>query len=412
MIDCKRAGRSRTKRPPHRCGEPSAKRADEPRPDVAEPAGLYIHIPFCRKKCSYCDFFSVTDLSLLPVFVKALGAEIRLTASAVAAVDTVYLGGGTPSTLPPASLQRILHAVRKEYPLQTDPEITMEVNPGTVSARRLAAYRRLGINRLHIGVQSFQEQNLALLGRIHHVQQALDTISWARRAGFDNLGLDLIYGLPGQRLQQWEKDLQQAAGCGVEHLSCYTLTFEAGTPMEKDLRQGRLQLPPDRLVADMMMLTVERLADFGYHRYEVSNFARSACLRSRHNQKYWNLAPYVGLGPSAHSWITPERYWNKKDLAAYLQDLDNGRLPIGGREILDRRQMITEAVLLGLRTADGIDCNRFAERFGVSVAQLFGEVIGRLASEGLLSSDAGRISLTDRGMLLLDAVVAEFAAEL
>lgn len=373
-----------------------------------EPAGLYIHVPFCRNKCPYCDFYSTSDLSLQPDFVEALMVEINLTADRMKAFDTIYVGGGTPSMLTAESLQRMLATVRSKYNISPDPEITLEVNPGTVSAHKLAAFRKMGFNRLNIGVQSFQAENLALLGRIHDVQQATDTILWARRAGFDNLGLDLIYALPDQTLQLWEKDLQQAANQGLEHLSCYTLTFESGTKMAQDLRQGRLRKPPEELVADMMALTVDRLADCGYHRYEVSNFARSTALRSRHNQKYWSSAPYLGLGPSAHSWVEPERYWNKKDVAAYIADLGSGRLPIDGREQLERRQMITETVFLGLRRADGIDGARFADRFGVSVEALFGDAIRRFESEGYLTSGGGRIALSGRGMLLLDTIAAEF----
>lgn len=379
--------------------------------NISQPAGLYIHIPFCREKCSYCDFFSITDFSLQPDFVEALLTEIRMSADRLATVDTVYIGGGTPSVLPVEALQRILSTVFSKFMMQADPEITVEINPGTVTAEQLTAYRRMGINRLHIGAQSFQEENLALLRRIHGTRQIRDTIAWARSAGFDNLGLDMIYGLPNQSLQMWEKDLQQAADQDAEHLSCYTLTFEPGTKMEQDLVLGRLQAPPERLVADMMTLTVERLNENGYQRYEVSNFARSTALRSRHNQKYWTSAPYLGLGPSAHSWLAPERYWNKKDVAAYISDLYNQHLPVDGRERLDRRQMIIETVFLGLRTTDGIDGPRFADRFGISLEQLFGRVIERLASEGLLTVRNGCIALTDRGMLLLDAIAADFVAQ-
>ncbi len=377
-----------------------------------QPVGLYIHIPFCRSKCPYCDFASVTDLSLQPDFVEALLIEIRLTAAAMPAVDTVYIGGGTPSTLPTQSLQRIMSAVRAAYRLLPDPEVTLEVNPGTVSAGSLKAYRGMGVNRLNIGIQSFQPENLEMLGRVHTAEQATDAISAARQAGFDNLGVDLMYALPRQNLDMWGKDLQQAAGHGVEHLSCYTLTFEAGTRIEKDRRAGRIQPPAETLVADMIMMAVEQLSDAGYHRYEVSNFARSADLRSRHNQKYWSLAPYRGLGPSAHSWASPERYWNKKDLPAYIADLRSGRLPVDDREQLDRSQMITEAVYLGLRTAAGIDGAWFAERFEESFERLFGDLVRRFESEGIMRSAGGRFALTDYGMLLLDSIATEFVSRL
>lgn len=378
----------------------------------AQPAGLYIHIPFCRSKCLYCDFASVTDFSLQPDFLEALLIEIRLTAAAMPAVDSVYIGGGTPSTLPTQSLRRIMSAVQAAYTLLPEPEVTLEVNPGTVSAGQLKAYRDMGVNRLQIGVQSFQAKNLAVLGRIHTAEQAADAISAARQAGFDNLGVDLMYALPQQDLRMWEKDLRQAAALDLEHLSCYTLTFENGTRLEKDRRAGRIQPPAETLVADMMMMAAGQLADAGYQRYEVSNFARSADLRSRHNQKYWSLAPYRGLGPSAHSWASPERCWNKKDLTAYIDDLRSGRLPVDGREQLDRVQMITEAVYLGLRTADGIDSGRFDERFEVSAERLFGDLVRRFESEGLMRCAGGQFALTDRGMLLLDSIAAELVSRL
>lgn len=373
------------------------------------PAGLYIHIPFCQKKCPYCDFYSITDASRQQAFVDALLLEMRMTGDLPLEFDTVYFGGGTPSVLAATAVAQILQTAHSTYHILTEPEITLEINPGTVTPAQLREYRRSGINRLNIGVQSFREQNLEFLGRLHTVQEARQAIEWARSAGFENVGLDLIYGLPDQTQNSWRRDLETAAAYAPEHLACYTLTFESGTPMEKQLREGRIAAPDDEWVGELVIFTANFLADQGYARYEVSNYSRAHNLRSHHNSKYWSFAPYLGLGPSAHSFIEPERFWNIADVEAYVRRLKDGHLPVDGRETLDRQQMMLEAVYLGLRTTDGIDVAKFEEKFGVRFNRLFGEVTAEFEDKGWLKLTNTRCVLTLRGILLLDAITAALA---
>jgi oxygen-independent coproporphyrinogen-3 oxidase len=370
------------------------------------PAGLYIHIPFCQKKCPYCDFYSITDASMQQVFVDALLLEMRMTGDLPLEFDTVYFGGGTPSVLAAAAVDQILQTVRSTYHILTEPEITLEINPGTVTPAQLREYRQSGINRLNIGVQSFREQNLEFLGRLHTVQEARQAIEWARHAGFENVGLDLIYGLPDQTQNSWRRDLETAAAYVPEHLACYTLTFESGTPLEKQLREGRIAAPDDERVGELMIFTANFLADRDYARYEVSNYSRGRNLRSRHNSKYWSFAPYLGLGPSAHSFIEPERFWNIADVATYVRRLKDDCLPVDSRETLDREQMMLESVYLGLRTIDGIDVAKFEEKFGVHFNQILGEVTAEFEDKGWLKMADTRCVLTLQGILLLDTITA------
>ena len=373
------------------------------------PAGLYIHIPFCQKKCPYCDFYSITDASLQQAFAEALLLEMRMTGDLPLEFDSVYFGGGTPSVLTAAAIDQILQTARSTYHILADAELTIEINPGTVTMAQLQEYRRSGINRLNIGVQSFWEQNLEFLGRLHTVQEARQAIEWARHAGFENIGLDLIYGLPDQTQNSWRRDLETAIAYSPEHLACYTLTFESGTPLEKQLREGRIAALDEERVGELMVFTADFLADQGYARYEISNYSRGHNLRSRHNSKYWSFAPYIGLGPSAHSFIEPERFWNIADVAAYIHRLNDGCLPVDSRETLDQQQMMLETVYLGLRTTDGIDIAEFEKKFGVHFNHLFGEVGAEFENKGWLKMTNSRCVLTQQGMLLLDTITATLA---
>lgn len=377
--------------------------------DEITTGGIYVHIPFCVRKCPYCDFYSITDLSLLPDFIAALDREIRLTAAENDfPCDTLYFGGGTPSLIHPETVERLITVIRRFHPLPPAAEITLEVNPGTVDLKRLKAYQQAGINRLSIGVQSFQDSRLAFLGRIHTAAEADEVLRSARAAGFDNVSLDLIYGLPGQSAFDWEKDLEQAAAYAPEHLSCYMLSYETGAPLTQKLCQDLFTALPDDAVALLFRRTVSFLASSGYELYEVSNFAAKPCYRSRHNQKYWSFAPYLGLGPSAHSHQEGRRRWNHRSLSQYLSSLSSGRLPVEAEEMLTPEQQMMEAVYLGLRQQQGIDLAWFETKFQINFQDTFAETIHALHQEGFLHLTGRHCGLTIAGMLLLDGIVQLF----
>ncbi len=373
-------------------------------------SGIYIHVPFCRAKCPYCDFYSVARPDDIPAYLKALTAELRRCRHRVRAVDTIYFGGGTPSLLTPDQIDRVLSAVLARFPVSADAEITVEVNPGTVDAAALRGYRAAGVNRLNVGLQSLEDRHLGFLGRIHTAAQGLDTYRWARTAGFDNVGLDLIYALPAQELNPWRRELSRAAALGAEHLSCYTLTIEPGTPMAD--RAGRSTFPAvdEQTAADLFRATVDLLETSGYRQYEISNFARRDAAaardwRSRHNRKYWTSAPYLGFGPSAHSFLDNRRWWNCRSLARYLAELERHASPVAGEEILTREQQLMECVYLGLRRTEGIDREAFSARFGDDFFAIFGREAEALVAEGRLECVSGRVRLPMRGMLLMESVV-------
>ena len=378
-------------------------------PDL--PAGLYIHIPFCLRKCLYCNFFSITDLTLQNEFINALLGEMALAGNPALVFDTIYLGGGTPSLLEPCQTDRILSGAYKKFNINIDAEITMEVNPGTVTPARLKEYKEAGINRINIGVQSFQDKNLNFLGRIHSASDAVSAIQTARNAGFDNIGLDLIYSLPEQSIESWTADLKKTVKFSPEHLSCYILTYEKGTPLNQAMKDNCFFPVPERTIAALFETTACFLKENGYKQYEVSNFALDAKIagtdrRSRHNQKYWSNIPYIGLGPSAHSYIEPARWWNTSNLKEYIKFISENRSPIMGKELLTMEQQIMESIFLGLRTSEGIDIEKFEQRFGLSFYDQFGKTVSYLKEQGCLTAGQYRCALTPRGLLLHDSVTA------
>jgi len=377
------------------------------------PGGLYVHIPFCVHKCPYCDFFSITDGTQVSGFVGAVLKEIEMVAERAVspdAFDSLYFGGGTPTTLAKADIARIVETANRVFNLLPDAEVTIEANPGTVDAAAFAAFRNAGINRVNIGVQSFRGATLEFLGRIHSDKDARQSMEWARDAGFENIGLDLIYGIPNQTKKSWLWDLQEAVGYQPEHLSCYVLTYEEGTPLHKDRQQGRLQPMDEARVADLFRTTHTFLRANRYDAYKISNFERvdpggGNANRSRHNQKYWTYAPYLGFGPSAHSFIDPVRHWNVRDVGMYIEEIRSGRLPHAEEEVLSRGQQIMEWIYLGLRRTDGIPVDRFNNRFGADFFADFCEDIEHFKAKGLMVADETTCSLTPEGMLLLDSII-------
>jgi oxygen-independent coproporphyrinogen-3 oxidase len=373
-------------------------------------SGIYLHIPFCRAKCPYCDFYSVTRLDRIKTFIRALITELALGRQPDLDVDTVYIGGGTPSLLAPRQIEQLLDAVLANFSVSSDAEVTLEVNPGTVNRGQLDDLGRVGVNRLNIGLQSIDDRTLDFLGRIHSARAGIAAYQQARAAGFDNVGLDLIYAIPGQRIDTWQRELAQVAGLLPEHLSCYTLTIEPGTPLARQVDSGQIEPLDEQAAGDLFLATADVLDAYGYHHYEISNFARRTDAdhvdrRSRHNCKYWNFVPYLGFGPSAHSFVEPTRWWNHANLDDYLTTLASGKLPVAGREVLTREQQMIEFIYLGLRQTAGMDLEDFAERFGAECLVQLGPQLVRLDQEGLAERSASRVRLTRQGMRFLDSVV-------
>lgn len=378
--------------------------------ETSPPAGIYIHVPFCLAKCPYCDFYSITDRKQIPDYLDALLLEINQCQVVLPAVDTIYFGGGTPSTLSPRQIERVLETLCDRFPVDPAAEITLEMNPGTADRKKLSGYRAAGIGRLNIGLQSLNDQTLQWLGRIHDVRQGLDAFRWARAAGFDNIGLDLIYGIPGQTEKKWAEELSAAVDMDAEHLSCYTLTLEPGTPLSMKVEKGRVTPLDEDTTGALFSFTSEFLSHHGYRQYEVSNYARvsgsdTKDYRSRHNRKYWTFAPYLGIGPAAHSFMDNRRWWNHRSIKAYLSAINSGQSPIAEMETLTPEQQIMEYIYLGLRQTQGIDTLDFESRFELNFYRWYEHEISLLLNDELLEIHHQYIRTTARGMRFLDQVV-------
>ncbi|MCS6966371.1 MAG: radical SAM family heme chaperone HemW [Candidatus Kapabacteria bacterium] len=349
--------------------------------------GLYLHIPFCEHKCCYCDFYSVERLELLELFVAALCREIELLAEqlpeAVAEpIGTVYFGGGTPSLLAPQQMERIVTRVHRSFRLEPWAEWSIECNPGTVDPERLRAYRELGINRISFGVQSFQDEELRSLERIHTAREAIQAVEWAQQVGFINLNVDLMFAVPGQTLRSWRKTLQQALALAPKHISAYSLIWERGTPLYARWQRGEIAPVAEELDAAQYELAAEMLGSSGYVHYEVSNFARPgyAC---RHNLLYWHGAEYIALGPSAHGHLQGRRYWNVRNLRRYMESIARGSLPVAGSERIGPRERLEELIFLGLR-ADGIRFDRLRQEFDIELAVEAASLLEQWSEQGLV----------------------------
>jgi len=372
-------------------------------------AGIYLHIPFCLKKCAYCDFYSIVDARLRPAYVSALTQEIQMRARPEAACDTLYFGGGTPSLLEVEQIRRLLGAVRRSFALCSKAEITIEANPATIDAAKLTELRQLGINRINIGLQSFRQSHLSFLGRCHNVEDGVSALEAARQAGFERVGADLIYGLPGQTQAAWQEDLESMLAYTPEHISCYMLTYEAGTPLNARRRSGAITPLAEGKAAQQFQFTSDFLTRHGYDHYEISNFARrssSQDYRSRHNRKYWNMVPYHGFGPSAHSFEGVRRSWNLRSVRAYISALSQNKLPPAETETLSPTQQRLEAIYLGLRQSQGIDLKTFEAHFGDNLAASNRELLQRLQAEKMVSCDKAALILTARGMRFIDSIAA------
>ncbi len=389
-----------------------------------KPAAVYLHIPFCVSKCAYCDFCSYSGLDhLYSEYTQSLEQEIGREGSAWDGVrfDALYVGGGTPTVLPVGSLTRLIESCRDAFSLAPGCETSVEANPGTVTADSLGALRRAGVNRLSLGVQSLHNDELLLLGRIHTAEGARRAYDMARAAGFTNVNLDLIYGLPGQGVSRWEETLRQALRLAPEHLSLYGLMVADGTPLAGRVASGDLPEPSDEVGAEMYRLTEDMLRDAGYIHYEISNWARRTpadaddrpfpSLACQHNLTYWHNGRYVGLGAGAFSYDGRRRYGNVPRPEEYIQRVSAGSSPVSEAETLDAAGRMGETMMLALRLVKGVSAAEFEARFGLTLEEAYGDVIGDLVSQGLLDADKEGIRLTRQGRLLGNRVFAAFLAD-
>ena len=377
-----------------------------------ETAGIYIHIPFCISKCPYCSFTSFTSEKIPEKeYINAILKEIetRCRETDIPDIGTVYFGGGTPSLISPGGISAILSAIAENFKL-TNPETTIEVNPGTVDLEKLKGYRNAGITRLSIGVQSFNDRLLVNLGRSHSRKDALNTLESAGKAGFDNTGIDLIHSIEGESLQDWKDDLKEAVSLHPEHISAYNLTIEEGTPFHHSQEKGLLYLPQEEEQTEMLLTTIEILCSAGYEHYEVSNYAMPG-FRSQHNQIYWNGGDYLGIGVSAHSYIRKGwgiRRANSSNLTEYLNLINNKETAVVDEEILSKEKAMGEAVFLGLRMMEGIVLNDFESRFGTGIETAFTNAVEELRTEGFLIYDKDNLKLTRKGLLFYNDVAIRF----
>lgn len=373
---------------------------------------LYIHLPFCVKKCAYCDFLSFPAAEeTRRAYVRALVREIEAVGRRAPALSSLFLGGGTPSLLEPEELNLIFGAVHRHFTLPKEAECTIEANPGTITAGKAECWRNLGINRISMGVQSLEDSLLKRLGRIHTAEDARRQFQLLRKAGFRNISMDLMMGLPDQSLQQWQDTLKEAVSWEPEHISCYSLIVEEGTPFSREQEQGTLALPSEEEERAMYHWTVTYLKAHGYHQYEISNFAREG-RESRHNLGYWERRPYIGVGLGAASLIEENgsscRYRNTEQLQRYLDESGQPEGIQEDRQLLNRRDQMEEFMFLGLRKTAGISRIDFQTRFGAEPEEIFGAALQKQLGDGLLASDGKRYFLTTLGMDLGNQVFAAF----
>ncbi|MDS1029436.1 radical SAM family heme chaperone HemW [Bacillota bacterium LX-D] len=372
--------------------------------------GLYLHFPFCLQKCNYCDFLSFpADKYTISTYLKALAREMELYQEQGAPwkIDTVYLGGGTPTALESEQLVQVLTRCRDFFSWDHVTEATVEANPGTVDLNKLQQLRCHGINRISFGVQSFDDELLQKMGRIHTSAQAKEGLRLAKKAGFNNLSLDLMFGLPGQTLGQWELTIKEALRIGVQHISAYGLKIEEGTLWGDLEEQGQISLPEEDVTLEMRQLANELLEAAGYNHYEISNYALPG-FESQHNLGYWQYKSFLGLGLGASSQIENRRFMNEKNLPAYIQELNQNRFPIAEEEKLSEKEMMGEQVFLGLRLAQGLDSKAFQRRFKKEIEDVFKEELQELLKFKLVEFNGKYLHLTPKAVPIANQVFMYF----
>ena len=406
--------------------------------DIESSFGLYLHIPFCEGKCRYCDFYSTNfNTADLNEYLSCLKQEIKIYSSLLRSseskktlfyskmreqiksannnfhpqIESIYIGGGTPGLLLPEQLLEILDLIKTQFSYPLTGEITLEANPDSLTEDKIAGYRGIGVNRLSLGVQSFNDKELSFLGRKHTGKDTVKTVHLIDHY-FDNYNIDLIFALPGQGIDDWQYSLQEAISLGPHHISLYNLQIEENTPLAEELNQGKFKTVDDSLDAEMYLLAREMLVNSGYHHYEISNFAQQG-FQSSHNRIYWEFKPYLGLGPAAHSFTGKVRYNNYSDLNKYNDILASKspipeNLPIDNIIELKKEDLIAEKLFMGLRLLEGVSLETFWEDFGVMLEDYYDHQIKKLKSLGLIEVSKKRITLTEKGLLHGNTVFMEF----
>jgi oxygen-independent coproporphyrinogen III oxidase len=384
----------------------SRKCIDRSRESITTLAGIYLHIPFCRQACHYCNFHFSTSLRYRDEVVAALETEVALQHPFLngETVDTIYFGGGTPSLLSIDECRRLMDAVRKNFTVAADAEVTLEANPDDIDGRNLAGWKEAGINRFSIGIQSFFEQELRWMNRAHNAEQARRCIEETLAAGFTNFSIDLIYGSPLLTDQMWEQNVARALEYRIPHLSCYALTVEEKTPLHRMIRMHKKQEPDADNQARQFLLLMQWLQAASYEHYEVSNFARPG-FRSRHNSAYWQGKPYLGIGPSAHSYNGRQRFWNIANNAQYVRLIGEGSIPHEKEELTDT-QRLNEYLMISLRTREGVDTDFVASAWGPDKAERVLKRSDRYIQNNLLIYNKPMLQLNNQGMLMADGIAA------
>ena len=365
--------------------------------------GLYIHVPFCLSKCPYCDFYSITSLSLISNWLEGVREELHIYKNHFSTFDTLYMGGGTPSLLNGKELSTLMDFLFRHFRFSPETEITIEANPDDITPAKLRCYRDIGINRISLGVQSFDDRALQYLNRRHTVRQTEKALEWIRAAGFTNLGMDLMYGFEGQTEAAWVRTMKQALDFRPEHLSCYQMTYSAGTPLGKMLTEGRIAQMGEEEERAFFLLTSRFLEEKGYIHYEISNFARDKKLVSLHNRKYWRHVPYLGIGPAAHSFLEGRRWWNVRSVEDYCRILSNGYPPVEESETLSKEQHRLEMLYLGFRSGDGVDLDLVRNRPRSE------KILRKIQESGLVEVHGGRVIPTREGFIVADSLPLLFS---
>lgn len=370
---------------------------------------IYIHIPFCKQKCIYCDFYSIVTEDRFEAYSNALISEIEFYARKYANlynVTSIFIGGGTPSLLPLKYFEKIVKTVYDKFRLNTNLEFTVEVNPGTVDSEKIKFYKEIGVNRVSVGVQSFDEKDLRFLSRIHDKKKAIDTIFGIYKEGIENINIDLIFSIPKQSSSTWISNLYTAIELPVKHISAYSLILEHGTSLYKKVKDGSVKMQPENSDASVYKKTMDFMRENDFVHYEVSNYAKKG-YECKHNISYWNYTDYLGFGTAAHSFIKPERFWNCRNISKYIEDINKKNNAVLGSEILTETEQVEEMIMLGLRSSGiGVKGSRFEEHLE-DWYKKSEQMIHKFVKEKLMHIRNGKIMLTNKGLLIADEIIRE-----